>query len=139
MPTYVATITVPPTTPADKPVVEEISMRKGLLHRISIQIPPGHHALAGLRLCYGEMQLFPTEPGTWLRGDDVNLEFEERWMLPEDPTTIRIEGMNQDDTYEHSFIVRLCVLPPEEVSLRQMTVLFAERMMKGIRRLFGLP
>jgi len=137
MPVYAETLTISPSTPKDSPAERKVTLRKGLLYRVGIQIPPGHWALTGLRIRYGEMQLWPTEPGTWFKGDDLEFEFEERWDLPEDPTVLRIEGYNEDDTYEHTFYIRLFILPPEEVSLVRALAELPRKIARAILRAFG--
>jgi len=108
---YTIKLTIPPNTPPESPERTTVKLRKAILTHMSIRIPPGHHALAGIRVLYGITQLWPEETGTWLTGDDEVLEWEEYFELPTDPTTLVLEGYNEDDTYEHSFYIRLMTLP----------------------------
>jgi len=108
---YTIKLTVPANTPVDKPKRTTVDLAKAVLTRISIRIPPGHFALTGLRILYGRLQLWPEESGTWLTGDDEAITWNEYFELPDDPTRLTLEGYNEDDTYEHSFYVRLMTLP----------------------------
>jgi len=108
---YTVKLTIPPNTPRDSPVSTTVKLVKAVLTRISIRIPPGHHALAGLRILYGRLRLWPEEKDTWITGDDETLAWDEYFDLPHDPTRLTLEGYNEDDTYEHSFYVRLMTLP----------------------------
>jgi len=108
---YTAKLTIPANTPRDSPVSVSIELTRAVLTRISIRIPPGHCALTGLRISYGDMQLWPEESGTWVSGDDEALEWNEYFELPDDPTRLTLEGYNEDVKYEHSFYVRMMTLP----------------------------
>jgi len=108
---YIVKLTIPPNTPRDSPVSTTVKLAKAILTRISIRIPAGHHALAGLRILYGRLRLWPEEKDTWITGDDETLVWDEYFDLPHDPTRLTLEGYNEDDTYEHSFYVRLMTLP----------------------------
>jgi len=111
MAVYVIKLTVPPNVPPEKPKRTTVELKKAVLTRVSLRIPPGHHALAGLRILYGRLQLWPEEKGTWLSGDDETLVWDEYFDLPHDPTRLTLEGCNEDDTYEHSFYLRIMTLP----------------------------
>jgi len=111
MAVYVIKLTVPPNVPPEKPKRTTIQLKKAILTRISIKIPPGHHALAGLRILYGHIQIWPEEKGTWLSGDDETMQWDEYFELPTYPTKLTLEAYNEDDTYEHSFVIRLMTLP----------------------------
>ena len=87
-----------------------------------IYIPAGHHALAGMRILYGIEQLFPKQKDTWLRGEDESIVVDEWWDLVEQPITLRVQGYNLDDTYDHTFYIRITALP-REVALAHQTYL----------------
>jgi len=131
---YTAKLTIPANTPRDSPVSASVSLEKAVLVRISIRIPAGHHALAGLRISYGDLQLWPEEAGTWISGDDEALEWNEYFELPHDPTHLTLEGYNEDDTYEHSFYVRMMTLP-KAIAYPWLAV---ARFIKLFSRLVGL-
>jgi len=108
---YTIKLTIPANTSKDAPVSTSVKLARAVLTRISIRIPAGHHAFAGLRILYGHLQLWPEETDTWISGDDEALEWNEYFELPDDPTRLTLEGYNEDDTYEHSFYVRMMTLP----------------------------
>jgi len=131
---YTAKLTIPANTPRDSPVSVSVSLEKAVLVRISIRIPPGHEALAGLRIKYGRLQLWPEEPDTWLSGDDEAITWDEYFVLPDDPTRLILEGYNEDDTYEHSFLVRFMTLP-KAIAYPWMAV---NRFVRMLSKLIGL-
>jgi len=131
---YTAKLTIPANTPRDSPVSVSVSLEKAVLTRIFIRIPPGHEALAGLRVKYGRLQLWPEESDTWLSGDDETLAWDEYFELPHDPTTLTLEGYNEDDKYEHSFLVRFTTLP-KPIALWQIAL---AKFVQMFSRLIGL-
>jgi hypothetical protein len=52
-------ITVPKNTAATAPVSTPYPMVQGLLKRVEIQIPAGHHGNTGIRLLYENVQIYP--------------------------------------------------------------------------------
>jgi len=134
MPIYTAVLTIPANTPKDDPRKTQVELKRAVLTEISIRIPAGHHALTGIRILYGDLQLFPEEVGTWLQGDDEVIDWQEYFELPDDPTRLRIEGYNEDDTYEHSFYLRFATLP-KRVAAPWLAI---ARFVKLFSRLVGL-
>jgi len=131
---YVVKITIPKNTPKTSPKEVTVELEKAVITRLFIQIPPGHHALTGLRIMYGNLQLWPKEFDTWFTGDDIVLNFDEYFELPDDPTKLRIEGYNEDDTYDHSFIIHIATLPRYIAGW----MIALTRFVRLFRRLIGL-
>jgi len=104
---YVIDFTVPADTPADLPVSQSITVRGDYITQVNILIPPGHTALAGLRLYYGNKQLIPANEGEWLKGDGEILVWDEWIEIPGGEDKFILKGYNLDDTYDHTFYVRI--------------------------------
>jgi len=104
---YEISLTIPANTPEDAPVEKKLEIEGAILGKIHFLIPAGHHALARLAIFYGIDQIFPEETGTWLRGEDESFSMRLNWPLPEYKTTITFKGWNEDDTYPHTFYLRL--------------------------------
>jgi len=131
---YVATLTIPANTAESSPVSTTVELWEEVLDQIIILIPPGHYALAGLKVYYGDEQILPKPAGSWLRGDNVVITAKMRWRLPDRPTRLRLEGYNVDVKYQHSFYLYFITMNEEEVywwrSIRDFV--------KAFRRLVGL-
>jgi len=108
---YSIKFTVPANTSKTKPKKQIIELKKGVITRLFIQIPYGHFGLTGLRILYGNLQLWPEEVDTWFIGDDIVLNFDEYFELPADPTKLTLVGYNEDEELDHSFIIHIAVLP----------------------------
>jgi len=125
---HTAEITVDPNTSSETPKTLTIEVPIGVLTRLHIYIPDGHHALAGLQIWYGIRQLFPYETGKWIRGNATNVIYEEYYELPSDPTIFTLKAYNEDTKYSHTFYLYFTILPKEVVEewkrMSELTDLF---------------
>jgi len=104
---YVLDFKIPANTPEDNPTTKTLEIEGVILERLRMLIPPGHVALARMAIFYGIKQIFPKEKGTWLRGDSESVNFIVSWRLPESKVQLTFKGWNEDDTYDHTFYLRL--------------------------------
>ena len=86
-----------------------------------------------MRILYGLDPLLPAHADAWIRGEDESLSLDEWWDLVEQPITLRVQGWNEDDTYDHTFFIRIVVLP-REVALAHK--LYLERLSREISAAF---
>jgi len=113
MGSYTVELTIPPNTSEDAPVKKDLIIEGAVFERIHFLIPAGHQSLARLAIFYGIRQIFPKQPGTWLKGEGESFSMKIGWRLPEFKVQITLKGWNEDDTYQHTFYLRLEV--PEKV------------------------
>jgi len=106
---YTIVLNVPANTPVTSPVKQDIVLETGVLSKVSVLIPSGHAGLAHLVILYGETQVIPREGD--ISGDDETLTFTECFEIAAPSETLTLVGWNEDDTYDHEFIVRFEVLP----------------------------
>lgn len=114
MPLYIAELSIPANTPPTSPQKAVVELWEEVLEQVIILIPAGHMALTGLKVFYGDEQLIPKPHGAWLKGDNLTLSFKMMWRLPERPTRLRLEGYNNDDTYDHTFYLYFITAMKEE-------------------------
>jgi len=104
--------TLPPNTEEESPQSLDLELEEGTVSKVQIIIPPGHAALAGLAIFADTEQVIPKSG--WLRGNDDNLVFDCDIAIPFDETTskykLTAKGYNLDDTYQHTFYIRIWVL-----------------------------
>jgi len=110
---YELRLNIPKNIPADDPVSDVLPVHPGTLKRVEVVFPAGCVGLVHLRIFYWERQLFPSNPDSDFSGDDAHLEFDEDLDLTGAPFEFRAEGWNLDDTYEHTPIVRMLIVPFE--------------------------
>jgi len=138
MPIYTLALSIPANTAETAPVTKKITVERAIIDTLHVLIPSGHCALARLAMFYGIKQIFPHLPGTWLRGNGETLMFKLNWPLPELQTTLTFKGWNKDDTYQHTFYIRLQTLPeyrPLPIVLLTRVLRLAE---KFLTRLVGV-
>jgi len=102
---YVTRVTAPKNTPKKKAVSQDVIIYDECISRIMVRIPPGHQGLAYMAIFYGADQIWPHPKGEWVHGDDQFIVDDFIWTCPEYPTKLTIKAYNEDDTYDHSFIV----------------------------------
>ena len=120
MPTHVLDLTIPKSTPETSPIEKRLKIREGVIVRWLILIPAGHHSLARMRALYGLELLLPAHEDAWIRGEDETLNIPDFFDPPEQPYRLRFQGWNEDDTYNHTFYVRVVVLPREQALTHQL-------------------
>jgi len=133
---YSTSLKVPANTPEDAPVEKTLEIEGAVLSTLHVQVPAGHKALARMAIFYGIKQIFPSEAGTWFRGDDIAPKFRLNWTLPEPKTTLTLKGWNEDDTYEHAFYLMLEVEERVEAARPWQVIVDFVAILK---RLIGIP
>jgi len=139
MPIYVTTITAPPNTSKGAPKETDFYIEGELLTEVQIVIPPGHCALTGIQAFYGIEQLFPLPTGEWLTGDSEVLKFPQYWPIPFQGTTIKLKTYNEDDTYDHTFILRFIISTFKEARYWEQILDEIKVIREGLRSIIGHP
>jgi len=122
MPTYALDLKIPKATPEDSPVERRLKIKEGVVTRWIVLIPAGHHSLARMRVLYGLEPLLPAHANAWIRGEDESLAVDEFWDPAEQPYELTFQGWNEDDTYDHTFYVRVVVLPRHVAAAHQQFI-----------------
>jgi len=103
---------IPPNTPEETPETFDMVLEEGTVSKVQIIIPPGHAALAGLKIMNDTEQVIPKSG--WLKGNNDRLDFDVDIKIigSGEPITYKFtaNGFNEDDTYEHTFYIRVWVL-----------------------------
>ncbi len=110
---YVLKFTVPANTPEESPLEEKLPITGGILHQVTVTIPPGHAGLTGVAIDHGLHQIAPTNQNEWFRGDDVPYSYPEYIELSPDTRELVLRGFNLDDTNDHSFVIAVGIMPAE--------------------------
>jgi len=102
---YSYKVCVPKNTPDNDPHREYIELRNDTILSILIVIPSGHVGVTGIRIKYGPKQIMPTEPCTWISGDNIAVPSTGPLRLPESPIKLLVEAYNNSDNYDHCFYI----------------------------------
>jgi hypothetical protein len=107
---YEAAITLPANTPRAAPVSLDIPVNPGTVKQVEVFFPPGCAGLAHLTIWYWERQVWPGNPDGYFTGDGQALVFPEDMPVGGMPLVFRVQGWNEDDTFDHTPIVRITVV-----------------------------
>ena len=108
---YVKDISTPANTSRLSPVVSDIKVWSGVIHRVEVVFPPGPSGLLHVTIWHGGHQVYPSTEGMNFAGDNESSEFNDFYPLPLGFNTITVKTYNEDDTYAHTCRVRFGVLP----------------------------
>jgi len=97
-----------------------VKLKGDYLTKVIIRFPPGPMGLLHVRIYYGEMQIFPEEKDTDFADDDLAIEWEEFWELPEHPCPLTIWTKNEDEVYEHTVHIYLFTKYKKELLAEQI-------------------
>jgi len=110
------------TTNASSDKKTTVNLKGDYLTKVMIRFPPGPQALLHVRIFYGDLQLFPEDKDTDFADDDLAIEWEEFWELPEKPCPITIYTLNEDDTYAHTVHIYLFTKYKQEMLAEQIAM-----------------
>jgi len=117
---YTFVVTVPANTPESDPVREELEMDKGVIRKLSIQIPPGHAGLCKFALFRGDSQVWPKNRDEKFAGDGVVLEFDDEYFpLLQPPYSLFFVGWNEDEVNDHKVFLYFQLLTREQYLSQQ--------------------
>ena len=139
---YSMVFTIPKNTSENDPYEQKLQISSGILHQVSVVIPPGHAGLTGCALDIGLHQIAPTNQNEWFKGDDTRWMYPEYIEIPPGEHELNLRGYNTDDTYDHSFILGVGILP---VQIYNAILQLSESMqpmiadMASLAKFFALP
>jgi len=125
---------IPANTPKDVPKISYLKIKEEMIKTVTILVPPGLRALAGLQILYGPDQFFPEPKGEWFTGSGETLTFELYWNAPAVPSRITLKGYNDDEVYSHTFYIRFTTMKIREAK----PVLVFEELVKRLKAFFGI-
>ena len=88
-----------------------MQLRPGVIHRVRVRIPPGHQGLAHIYIQHMLKQLYPLNTGEDMHGDDDEVDFRDFYEIHPGFEEFKAYTWNEDDTYQHEFIVGIGILP----------------------------
>lgn len=116
---------------------EEAKLTHGVIHRLEIEFPAGCSGLAHLRILHLDHQLWPTNPGGNFASDNHVIIIDDYYQLYDGPYTLKLQGWNEDETYDHTVTVRIGILP--QAVAEHIYGKLTRTELKTLREAFGLP
>ena len=112
-----------------------IKIKLGVIWRVWVTFPPGCAGLTKLRLYIDEHPFLPVEKDAYIRGDGITYEVPVSFEIKQKPAIVRVEGWNEDDTYDHTIDVYILVVDKEWI----MPVGSTEGILAGLKSLVLRP
>lgn len=103
-------VSAPKNTPIVAPVLQNFRMPGQKLRHISVGIPPGHQALAGIQISVpGHGIIIPGANSnvSFVRGENDRIEFDFDINLDPPNNYIQIATYNSDALLDHTFILNI--------------------------------
>ncbi len=114
----------PKNTPKTAMIETVMHVHPGRVRQLGIEFPLGCKKLCHVKIFYWERQLWPTDPDTDFASDGLYLVYPEDTLLSDPPYEFVIKTWNTDDTYPHTPIVRMAILPENLTQAEWMKMLF---------------
>ena len=110
------TITIPANT-IEKTLMITENVQPGIIKKIYVDIPSGWAYTAGFQIEINKNIIVPTPTSSekYITGNNTNLELDILRRI--EAGVLRIYGINYDDSYDHSCIIIIELLTPEEIKL----------------------
>lgn len=109
---YSFSLPIPANTPESVPTELECNLTWGVITKVVVRFPPGCAGLAKVKILHRRHQVWPTNIGDWFYGDAEEIPWQEHYELLEMPAIFTLLGYNDDDTWEHTPIIRFEILHP---------------------------
>lgn len=94
-------------------ISSNIKASRGVIHKIDIVFPSGCAGLVKVAIFLGIAPISPSTAGMTISGNAEIVQIPEFIDLRKDFNIITIKGFNEDDTYNHTILFRIYVLPKE--------------------------
>lgn len=111
MPFYEVSVTSPANTPASAPTEGALQLAPSVITHVAVQIPRGCVGLVHSQIWRADFQLWPSNPGGDISGDGAIIEWDEEYVMDDEPLTLRLIVWNEDDTYPHTITFRFTTMP----------------------------
>lgn len=132
---YAGNITTPANTAQSNLKTTRISVTKGLVYKVEFYFPAGSQGLMGVAVFDGLFQTWPSSVGTFFLGDDMQISFDDLYLMDSAPYEFQVYTYNEDDTYDHLVSVRVGLVSREIYLARFLPAKTDEYMIKLIAEL----
>ena len=108
---YRFSITTPKDTASNDRKKTELKLCHGVIHQIDFIFPPGPQGLLHVSVNKAIHQIWPSNADETFAADFTTISFREHIPLLYEPFELEAYTYNLDDTFEHSCILRIGILP----------------------------
>ncbi len=128
---YDFAITVPAGRTEAAPVISDLKLTKGVIHRVEVGFRAGCDHRVFCRLLRGSYQLYPTDQDGAFCADDYVVGFDDSFNLDDEPLTLQAVCYAPTSTYPHVLTVRIGVMD-------NSTILFLLKVARGLQKMLQL-
>ncbi len=128
---YDFAITVPAGTTESVPLIYDMRLTKGNLHRVEVGFRAGTDHRVFCRIKRGSYQLFPTDQDGAFCADEYTVIIDDSFDLDDEPLTLQAVCYSPTATYPHVVTVRLGVID-------NTTILFLLKVARGLQKMLQL-
>lgn len=89
-----------------------LDLEYGYITEVEILFPAGHAGLTYIQIYHQSRLIFPLTSGQAFRGDDLVVQFDERFPILEVPYSVQVVGWAPDSTLVHTVYVGISVAAP---------------------------
>ena len=114
---YNVTLSVPKATAESDPAEVVVELTPGLIVEVRIGFPDGCADLVHVVILHGIHQVWPTNAGGSYSWNDYTYEFQESYVVDEEPLELRVVAWNDDTRNAHQVTVGFNLLPLEPGAL----------------------
>jgi len=130
---YQVSITVPPDTPKERPVVKKVDIEEEVITRVTAYFPSGPCNLLKVSLWHGDLMIFPSRKYEWLSGEGIAISEDLYYDIAYRPYPVTIKAYNLDVAFEHSAIFYISAQPRRIVYLQDILWMLVRRLDAIIR------
>lgn len=134
---YQGTITIPKLTTADEPLVQTLTIAKGIITKFIVKPRFGNANLAHLIILSHEHQIAPSTENMDLHSDGTLIEWEDYYECYQPPFELKLKGWNEDDTHQHKIDVYVAVLPRKAIIVTAIADVF-DKFLDKVSSVFGI-
>lgn len=125
-------VPVPANTLANSPVVVQMRLARGIIHKIEIDYPAGCNNMVLVTLRRGLHQVSPTNPDGQHKSNFHTVSFPTWYELLEAPYKVECYAWSPGTSYNHAITVRIGVLSKEVLAPEDRTTPLLQRLTKWL-------
>lgn len=125
---YEFDIVVPANTSASNPVVQEMRLSRGIIHKLEVQFPYGCRFMVKIAIRRGLHQVWPTNPDGSIKAEGFTVSFPVFYPLEKAPYKLQALAWAPGTTYSHTVTVRLGIEPREVLMPERPELGFLKRL-----------
>ncbi len=125
---YNFAVTVPAGRTEAAPLIYDMPLTKGVIHRMEVGFRAGCDHRVFCRILRGNYQLYPTDQDGAFSADDYTIGFDDSFNLDDEPLILRAVCYSPTATYPHVVTVRIGVMD-------NTTILFLLKVARGLQTL----